>query len=403
MSQGAHSLQLATVTILTGVQVESARSNALQLFVTSQSTSISASSASGSPPASTGTPPQPGSPGTPPQSGNTTNDGTQYIVETLASGLELPSAVTVFPDGRLLAAEGSGVVRVWSDGVLLDQPAVKLADVANAGDVGLVGMTLHPQFASNHQVFVAYTSNGAGGGFVNRVVRLSELDSVLGEPVVLLEDRVDEMPQRTPRVRFGPDGKLYVAFPAGRNRSEADDPAVYAGKILRINEDGTTPADNASHSPIVSSGHRTPAAFAWDHTRQLWLAERDWGDHDALYAGASSSAAVYQFDSVVDPSAAITYTSTRIAGFTGNLFIAALDGQHIRRVQLDSSGAGVSTTERLVDGQFGRIGDVVMGPDGALYFCTSNFRRGSPGTPDRLLRLRAPSGTVIKPARPGMD
>jgi glucose/arabinose dehydrogenase len=379
ISSGVHRLEVASVQTVLGVAFESPRSGPLVLIV-SASTAASAAAAAESAPLPL---PKRGDPERP------VHEENRFVVETIATGLTLPSGVAALPDRRLLVAEASGSVRLWQDGEIGEEPAAILRGLAQNGDVGLIDLTIHPHFAQNGLVFVAYTAEARDGRLANRVVRLRLVRNTLADPVALLEEPVDEIPRRTPRVRFGADGKLYVAFPAGESPTEADDPARYVGKILRLNEDGTTPADNPGFSPIVSAPHRAPGGFAWDpERRQLWLADRDWGNQDALYAGVSARAAAYPFDSAVDPAAAAFYTRSEIAGFTGNLFIAALDGQHIRRVQFDPSG-GVAATERLLDGQFGRIGDVTVGPDGALYFSTANSVGGASGGSDRLLRLKA--------------
>jgi glucose/arabinose dehydrogenase len=212
---------------------------------------------------------------------------------------------------------------------------------------------------------------------------------VFGEAAVILEDAVVEPPQRTPRIRFGPDHKLYVAFPAAAAVSHQD--SSYNGKMLRINDDGTTPRDNPGYSPVISAGHRAPGAFDWQPASgQLWVSERGWDDRDRLKVTGSSNPS-YAFDSLVDSAAAAFSPSTSaIAGFRHDLFIAGLGGKHIRRVRFDPSApTQVSSTERLVADQFGRISDVVTGPDGLIYFCTSNRRNSldAAADNDRVARL----------------
>jgi glucose/arabinose dehydrogenase len=374
MSPGAHRLEIAAVYSSFGDTLESPKSSALNLVVTAGVTSPAAE-----PPGQIQRLP----------STRTSIDGTAISLQILTTALIMPSAISVLPDGAVLIAETSGNVRVWRDGMLLNDMPFRLSDSVAANDVGLIGMTLDPSFSERQWLYIAYTVHRTDGHFANRIVRVRVSHDALTEPVVLLEDPVPEPPSRTPRLRFGPDRKLYVAFPASRDQSEARSLATYAGKILRLNDDGTTPRDNARYSPILSNGHRS-VAFDWaPATNVAYLVERGWDDVDRLVGGMASGANPYTFESVIDASDVAFYGTGAMSGFRGNLFIAALNGQHIRRVRFDPHDAGrVWTTERLVDFEFGRISDVTAGPDGALYFCTANTNTGS--SYDQLVRIAAP-------------
>ena len=106
---------------------------------------------------------------------------------------------------------------MWKASRILPTPAVRLPDVQRIPGVGLVGMTLDSDFASNGRVYVAYLGKARNGTPVNRIVRFRELNDVFAEAVVILEDPVDHIAgaaSRPPRIRMGADRKLYVAFPA---------------------------------------------------------------------------------------------------------------------------------------------------------------------------------------------
>jgi glucose/arabinose dehydrogenase len=320
-----------------------------------------------------------------------TYDGIQLVVETLATGLTAPSALAAAPDGRVFAATRDGRIVAWQNGQIRATPAFALDDVAQTSDVGLIGMALDSEFSSNGRVFVAYTARDRYGGFVNRILRLRDVDSVFGEAVVILEDRLPSAPVRSPRIRVGPDHTLYVAFPAS-DRSTAESFASYAGKILRLNQDGTTPRDNQASTPVISSGEMTTGGFDWQPaTGRLWLAGRDWQERDFIRDFLLGPGSAATFDSPVDPSGVAFYTSSRISGFANDIFIGALTGRHLRRVHFSKADPRrIEITEKLLDGQFGRISDVVAAPDGALYLCTNNAGTDA-AVPDddRLLRLIA--------------
>jgi glucose/arabinose dehydrogenase len=327
-------------------------------------------------------------PGTTSDAG-TTSDGIRLTVETLAIGLVAPSALAATADGRVFIAERAGNILVWEGGHVLSPPALELSDVALTSDVGLVALALDPDFPTNGRVFVAYTARDREDGFVNRVVRLRNVNNIFGQSAVILEDRVPVAPLHPPRIRVGPDRALYVAFPAN-DRSTAESFASYTGKILRINEDGTTPRDNPGATPIISSGEAVMGGLAWQPaTGRLWLAGRDWEGQDFVRDFLFGIARSRTLDSSVNPSGMAFYSHSRIDGFANDLFVGALAGQHLRRVRFSRADPShIESTERLLDRQYGRISDIIAGPDGALYMSTSNAGTTSAAADDdRLLRL----------------
>jgi glucose/arabinose dehydrogenase len=373
MAAGRHQLRISAVIELNGARAESPQSAAVDLLIL--------------PPPSVGA----ASVNSNFRTVAATADRTDFSVQTLATGLDVPSGIATTPDGRVFIAERAGAVRVWQNNAVLNPPALQVSDAARGADVGLLGIAVDPDFASNGEVYLAYIAQSVDGALSNRVVRFREVNNILAQAAVIFEDPVTALPQRTPRVRFGPDGKLYVAFPG--DLTVARDRSTYVGKVLRLNSDGTTPKDNPQPSPIISGDQGVPFAFGWQpRTNQLWQVDREWGDMEALrrldVASAPGSAALY-FKPAIDPSAASFYTSTAIETFTGDLFVAALTGQDIQRVRFDPLDPGrVVGTERLLDGEFGRVGDLTLGADGALYFCTSNRGVANPAAgDDRLVRI----------------
>jgi glucose/arabinose dehydrogenase len=282
--------------------------------------------------------------------------------------------------------------------------------VAAVGEGGVLGLALHPQFASNRFVYVAYTARLPGGGRENRVARYREVGNTLGERVVIL-DRINAADIHDgARVRFGPDGKLYVTMGDAAAPSVAQDVASQNGKVLRLNDDGSMPADNPFRSFVYSYGHRNPQGLDWHPlSGDLWEAEHGqtgndevnrvqrggnygWPVIEADQTRAGMEAPVLFFNPSIAPSGASFYTGTAIAGFRNDLFVATLRGQHILRVRFDPSNPQrVTGMERLLENRFGRIRDIVTGPDGALYFCTSNRDgRGTTVTEDdRIARIVA--------------
>src|SRR5262245_56597366 len=119
----------------------------------------------------------------------TTYDGLQLVVETLATGLPASSSLAAAPDCRVFIAGRDGTILVWQNGKTLTTPALRLTDVAQTSDVGLIGLSLDPDFSSNGRVFVAYAAREETGDLVHRVLRLRDTDSVFGQAVTILEER----------------------------------------------------------------------------------------------------------------------------------------------------------------------------------------------------------------------
>jgi glucose/arabinose dehydrogenase len=321
----------------------------------------------------------------------TAADGTRISVETLATGLDAPSALSATPDGRLFIAQASGEVSVWQAGRILPVPGVELRDVQRVSGVGLIGMTLHPDFSTNGLVFVAYVGRDRNGRPVNRISRFREFNNTFGESIVILEDRAEVAPLTAPRIRFGPDKKLYVAFPAS-DWPTADNLGSYGGKILRLNEDGTTPRDNRRASPILSAGHIAIGGIDWQPgSGRLSLAGRNREGRDVLsfLSPESEVAVVLPLASALDSSGGAFYTENALAPFKNDLFISGLASRQLRRVHFNARDlTRIDSIESLLDGQYGRLGDVITGPGGVLYVSTSNRGAGlSAVDDDRVLRL----------------
>jgi glucose/arabinose dehydrogenase len=344
---------------------------------------------------------------TTPQTGETftTRDGVRFRVETVLTGLEVPWSLNFAPDGRLFVTERPGRVRIVTLGGA-SELALSLDGVFVQGEAGLLGLALDPEFAQNHFVYLYYSASVPGGG-VNRVVRYREVNSRLGERLVLLDNIPAAQIHDGGRLRFGPDGLLYASAGDAADANNAQDVASLAGKILRLNRDGTTPRDNRFSSPVFTYGHRNPQGFDWHPTSgEIWESEHGNNGNDEVNAirtglnfgwprieGASTmsgmEAPITFFSPSIAPSGASFYRGQRVPQFVNNFFVATLRGMHLLRLTVEPSARRVTAQERLLEGTFGRLRDVVSGPDGYLYFCTNNRDgRGNPMSgDDRVLRI----------------
>jgi len=338
-----------------------------------------------------------------------------FKVETVIPNLEVVWSIVWAPDGRMLFTERPGRVRVFENGKLRPTPLFTVPDVEPRGESGLMSIALHPQFASNHLLYLSYAYNS--GGALVRVVRYRETPSGFTDRTVIIENIPAAQFHAGCRLRFGPDGKLYITTGDATNRELAQKLDSIAGKILRLNDDGTVPNDN----PFVGKANARPEIWAYGSrnsqgidfqpgTNLLFETEhgpsgfdgpgggdevniiergKNYGwpviHHRATQAGMESP--LLEYTPACAPASGLFYRGSALPQFTGNFFFGCLRGERIIRVKLD--GRSVVSQENLLEGKYGRIRDIAEGPDGLIYFSTSNRDgRGRPASDDdRIMRI----------------
>jgi glucose/arabinose dehydrogenase len=339
----------------------------------------------------------------------------RFRVETVAANLEVPWAIAFAPDGRIFVTERPGRVRVIEQGRLRPEPVATIRDVESVAETGLMDLTLHPQFASNHYLYLAYAYGGSGARV--RVVRFRETAGALAEPQIIIENIPAARYHAGTRARFGPDGKLYITTGDATERELAQRLDSLAGKTLRLNDDGGVPPDNPfvgrpnARPEIWSYGHRNAQGLAWqpgsdaqfqtEHGPsgfdgpgggdEINIVERGrnygWPVIHHTQTREGMVAPLLEYTPAVAPASALFYRGATFPQFRGDFFFGNLRGECLIRVKLD--GRRVVDQERLLQGWYGRIREVAEGPDGAIYFSTSNRDgRGKPAAnDDRILRL----------------
>lgn len=347
--------------------------------------------------------------------GTSTQTQSTFKVETVIPNLEVVWSIVWAPDGRMFFTERPGRVRVFENGKLQPQPVLVVPDVEPKGESGLMSLALHPQFASNHLLYLSYAYNS--GGTQVRVVRYRETPNGFSDRQVIIEKIPAAQFHAGCRLRFGPDGKLYITTGDATDRQLAQQLNSIAGKILRLNDDGTVPSDN----PFVGRSDARPEIWAYGSrnaqgidfqpgTNLLWETEhgpsgfdgpgggdevniiergKNYGwpviHHQATQAGMESP--VLEYTPACAPASGMFYRGSKLPAFKGNFFFGCLRGERIIRVT--TNGRQVVSQEDLLKGQYGRIRDIAEGPDGFIYFSTSNRDgRGKPASDDdRILRL----------------
>ena len=313
----------------------------------------------------------------------------------VATDFEVPWGVAFLPDGSALVAErDTGAIRRVSERGDLDH-AGDVSEVAARGEGGLLGLAVSPDFRTDQAIFAYFTTSED-----NRVIRLRFDGRAISEPEPILTGIPAGAIHDGGRIEFGPDRKLYVTTGEAGNRRIAQDRSSLGGKVLRINPDGTIPADNPDPaSPIWSFGHRNIQGLAWDSAGRLWATEfgsSRWDELNLIEPGAN-----YGWPDVegraeqpgfVDPHiqwSTDEASPSGLAYFDGSLWVASLRGERLWQIPVAADG-GLGDPVSLFVEEYGRLRTVVATPTGTLWFTTSNRDgRGRPGEgDDRILEIQ---------------
>ncbi|WP_307852577.1 PQQ-dependent sugar dehydrogenase [Glaciihabitans sp. dw_435] len=327
----------------------------------------------------------------------------------VATGLDLPwslvrvaarsTLVSERDTARVKEISDSGVVRTvgtipgvvpGGEGGLLGLAVLALGDPGAQG--GLPGGTSTP-------FLYAYTTTATD----NRVIRmpLTGAPGSYGIDTAARQVIIRGIPKagnhNGGRIKFGPDGALYITAGDAGQRERAQEMGYLGGKILRVNPDGTIPADNpVADSPVYTLGHRNPQGIAWDDTGQLWAAEfgqDTWDEFNRIDKGVNYGWPIVEghsddgrFRNPVHQWSTDEASPSGLLYTRGTFFLAALRGERLWRI-VPSAGATTATTSATLTGEFGRLRDVIEGPDDTIWVITNNTGRSPRPGDDRVLQL----------------
>lgn len=333
---------------------------------------------------------------------------TGYKVTEVATGLDHPWSLAFLPDGSMLVTERSGRLRVIRNDKLQDKAVEGVPPVHTGSQAGLFDVVLHPKFAENKIVYLTY-AHGSRAANATRVARATFDGSALRDLKVIFEAKPskDTNNHYGARMAFLGDGTFALTIGDGfEYREEAQNRASHLGKIVRLNDDGSLPADNpfasqkGSAAGLFSLGHRNQQGLAFDAvTGRLYSTEhgpkggdelniiepgKNYGwpliTHGMDYSGAYVSPyterpgleqPVVQWTPSIAPSGTTVYRGGKFPAWDGDVFVGALAFKHLRRVDLDEQGNAVSQ-EQLLTELNKRIRDVRTSPDGYLYVTTDD-------------------------------
>jgi glucose/arabinose dehydrogenase len=340
-----------------------------------------------------------------------------FRLETVVDNFETPWGIDFLPDGTMLFTERSGQLRRVVGGKLDPTVIGGLPALWVRQDGGLMDVAVHPDYASNGWIYLAFSEPGASvpGASSTRIIRGRIRDNQLVDQETLFKAPPalywDDNSHYGARLLFGPQNVLFFSIGDRGHMPDSQDLASPYGKLHRIHDDGRVPADNpfvdrpGAVKSVWSYGHRNQQGLAFDPvTGDLWTTEhgprggdevnltvkgKNYGwptvtfgmNYDGTpisdktaQAGMEPPAA--QWTPTIAPSGITFYTGDRFPQWKNHLFIACLAGQQLRRLEV--SGQKVTHQEVVFSG-LGRVREVVVGPDGYLYVSTN--------TPGRIYRI----------------
>lgn len=314
------------------------------------------------------------------------------------------------PDNHIWFTERNGKVSKMKpqDGTIIFSTTI--SEVVANGEGGLLGMALHPDFLSNGYVYLVYNYDAASG-YREKLVRYTFSNNSLGNPVTLIENIPASNIHNGSRVRAVNDGtgiKIYFTTGDAANSSSAQDINSRSGKVLRLNPDGSFPADNPiANNPMWSYGHRNPQGLIYVNNK--WYASehgpsiedevniiekgRNYGwpnvngpcdgaevtfctsnnVKEPIWSSGGSTIAVCGID---------YYNHDRIPTWKNSILMTTLKDQSLRQLKLSNDGNAVVSTSTFYKNQFGRLRDICISPEGRVYVCTSNG-----GNEDKIIEI----------------
>ena len=334
-------------------------------------------------------------------------EGNKMVIEVFAKNLEIPWGMRFLPNGDFLFCERSGRINLKKFGSKDHNMIMKRS--VNGGEGGLLGLAIDPDFVSNNFIYIYETVDS-----MNRVVRLKLQSDVLTEDAVILSSIPSELWHNGGAIDFGPDGFLYVGTGDAGDAWLSQDKNSLAGKILRIDRNGSPAPGNPFGNEIWTYGNRNVQGFDWSLNGRMIATEHGptwlfgWCCHDELnliepgnnygwpmvYAGNETDTLTPPIDhsgwDTWAPSGGTFVHGEEWGDWNGNFVLGALRGERLIRFKLDATQTQVVSRSDTLEGVFLRLRNVIQAPDGSLLFSSSNAASSNPQPlvgDDKIYRL----------------
>ncbi len=329
--------------------------------------------------------------------GHVVTSGQQSVrLDVVAKGLETPWGIAFLPDGRLLITERPGRLRIVEKGRLLP-PVEGVPPVWTVQDGGLLDVEVHPDYRRNGWIYLSLADPGPEKTSMTEIIRGRIKDNRWVDQQVIYKAPPELYSPSNihygSRFAFDSEGHLFYSIGERGHPEDAQDLSKPNGKIHRVNDDGSVPKDNpfvdraGALGSIWSYGHRNPQGLAFDSSGRLWATEHGPRGGDELnlikpghnygwavvsfgqQAGITKTeqegmdAPIVYWTPTIAPSG-IAFATDTYQGWKGDLFVTALGGQQLRRLKIEN---GKVTHQEVVFKEFGRVRDIVVGPDGLFY------------------------------------
>jgi len=311
----------------------------------------------------------------------------------IMTNLDIPWEIAFLPDKDMLITERPGtLIRAG-----IDQEVIEIDGVRHIGEGGLLGLAVHPNFEENNWIYLYLTSE-TDGQITNRVERYALSGNSINDKKVIIDGIQGSAIHDGGRIKFGPDGYLFITTGDAGNEELAQDRDSLNGKILRLNDDGTVPEDNPFGTPVWTWGHRNPQGLTWDSQGRLWATEHGrsgvrsgYDELNLIERGKNYGWPVIQGPEesedmvapIVQSGPNTTWAPAGAQFYQGSIYFAGLRGARLYEYQIE----GDNLVEHLID-KYGRLRAVSL-EDNFLYLSTSNTdgRGNAVEVDDRIIKI----------------
>jgi len=336
------------------------------------------------------------------------NNATAALLKdtVLTRQLNHPWEILWGPDNFIWMTERNGKISRVNPATGAVTPLITLTEVTAQGEGGLLGMVLHPDFATTPQVFVAYDYMN-GGNYQEKIVRYTYNGSTLTSPQLILDNIKASSIHNGCRLLITPDRKLFITTGDASDQTNPQNKSALKGKVLRLNLDGSIPADNpTAGSPVWSFGHRNPQGLVYANNI-LYSSEHGPDTDDEIniiekgrnygwptvtgFCNTSSEQSFCSANNVREPLQAWTptiapsgldyYDKNQIPQWKNSLLLAVLKDSKLIQLKLNTARTGIDSTFEFYVNKYGRMRDVCISPEGKVYVCTDN------GNDDKIVEI----------------